>query len=122
MCSVPFGGKVLCAECFAEAAEEHRGAGGNWRGFLSFALGVLGAVLVSLPSSLLSDAEFLKPFPGGRAFFLYMPMILGSAGVVLGFSAQDFKGLGRRAGAVGVVAASLAILGVVLINLTRLGA
>jgi hypothetical protein len=118
MCACPHRAEVLCAECL-EGQGRRRREGGVWRGLTALGLGLVALAVVTAPLAFTMDGEAVAAMPGGRTFLIYGPLLMGVLGVVVGASAQDFAGLTRRAGLVGMALCTLSILFILLLNLSK---
>lgn len=118
MCACPHRTELLCAECL-EAQGSRRREGGVWRGLTALGLGLAALAVVTAPLAFTMDGEAVAAMPGGRTFLIYGPMLMGVLGVIIGASAQDFAGLTRRAGLLGVALCALSILFILLLNLSK---
>ena len=116
MCSISLHSLMVCTECF-EVRIRRRRRGSSWHGWVALACALFALGAVGAPFSVAADPSVAELFPGGRAFFVYGSMITSSAGVLLGFLAQDFDGLSRRAGIVAVAMSVLALCAIVTMNL-----
>ncbi len=117
MCRIPHRAEVLCPRCFTARLESGALAHTSPHGWIAAALGLIAVGVVLAPFTLLASAAINGPLFG------YAAAALGAAAIWFGFSAQDFRGLGRRAGWVGValgVGVALATIGLNLLgHLTR---
>jgi len=110
MCAVPFGSDVLCSECFSEAMRPENRTGGAWQGWVAMMLGMLAAGAVSFQMSGSLAAQIITALPGGSTSLASTALVSSGSAVWLGFAAQDFPNLARRAGAVGAAVGVLTLL------------
>ncbi len=119
VCAMTLREQMICADCLHDHVRHKTRPGGGWRGPASLALGLVALSVVTAPLAFAMTPETIKTFPGGTGFFIYGPILMGAIGVVMGFSAQDFQGITRRAGWVGIVISFLALGYIFLLNLSR---
>lgn len=118
MCAVTVHGRALCAECLAtELAGEQRAE--PWRGFVAALVGLVTVAGVTLPWAVGTQAPWMSKLPGGSTFFLYLGLAGGAVSVGAGLVAQDFAGVGKRAGWVGVALGLVALALVLGVNALR---
>lgn len=111
MCAVPHRAEVLCPRCFTARLESGALTPGSAHGWIAATLGLVGVGVVLAPFTLLASAGI------GGPLFGYGAAALGAAAIWFGFSAQDFRGLGRRAGWVGVALGVGVALATIALNL-----
>lgn len=117
MCALDIRGASLCARCFEKRFHDGRLRGHAWQGWAAMAVSFL-AIGALLGAFALPDAvPLLHAMPGGRVGLVILASLAGATSVLLGFSAQDFGGMGGRAGWVGVVFGVLVVLCVIGLNL-----
>jgi hypothetical protein len=115
MCAVTVHGRALCAECLGvELAGEQPAE--PWRGFVAALVGLVTVAGVTLPWAVGTQAPWMAKLPGGPTFFLYLGLAGGALSVGAGLVAQDFAGVGKRAGWVGVVLGLVALALVLGVN------
>jgi hypothetical protein len=118
MCAVTIHGRALCAECLGvELAGEQPAE--PWRGFAAALVGLVTVAGVTLPWAVGTQAPWMAKLPGGPTFFLYLGLAGGALSVGAGLVAQDFAGVGKRAGWVGVVLGLVALALVLGVNALR---
>lgn len=116
VCATTYQRATLCPDCLgAKLTEPHQG--GLLQGFGALLAGLLAlAATFGYFAAAQNAAGWLPPIPGGLPTLGYIGTIGGAAGVLWGFSAQDFSGLQQRAGAAGAGLALLALVGVVVLR------
>ena len=110
MCAVPVGVEALCSECFAATMSPERRPGGAWQGWVAMGLGLIAVAAVSFLMSGSLAAQLITALPGGSTALAYTALLSSAVAVWLGFAAQDFPNLARRAGVIGSGAGVLTLL------------
>jgi hypothetical protein len=118
MCAISFGSAGLCSECFEVRVGQLR-RGGSWHGWAGLALALFGVAAVTAPFTVGTDPKVTAAFPGGQAFFIYGSSIGAALGVLFGLGAQDFAGLGKRAGLVAAGLGGLVLIITCVLNATK---
>ena len=97
VCCISFGSASLCSECFERRVAARR-RGGSWHGWAALLAALLGFAAMIAPFTIAEDPRVAAAFPGGGTFFIYGSSFGAAIGVLFGLGAQDFNGIGKRAG------------------------
>lgn len=115
MCAVPYGADLICAECL-EGRLKRQIRTSAWRGLVALASGLVGVAAVTAPYTFLADPAVSRLFGSDTSLFSLVSMASGATAVAIGMVAQDFEGIGKRAGAVGAGLGVLVLLAIVALN------